>query len=162
MADDRHYVGGEWYRICDRTGFKIRDVHAKKEWTNRIVRNESWEPRQPQDFVQGIADDQTVVDARPRQLNQFQGPLGTVLISNSKAGDTFINVQASIRMVAGDILTIMLNTGVNFRVAILDVLNNNLIQLAAPLPYSANSGNVVIDVSAESVPTIIPNAQAGI
>lgn len=162
MADDRHYVGGQWYRICDRTGFKIRDTCTKKEWNNRIVREQSWEPRQPQDFVQGIADDQTVVDARPRQLNEFQGPLGTTIMNPSPAGAEFIVVQSTVRMVPTDVLAIMLDTGENFYVQVGDVLNNNLLKLALPLPYSVSSGNVVIDTSAMSNPVIVAPAQAGI
>ena len=66
MADDKHYVPGDFYRICDRTGFKIRSGKTKKEWNGRIVRKESWEPRQPQDLVRGIADYQAVPEPRPR------------------------------------------------------------------------------------------------
>lgn len=156
LADDKHYVGGDFYRIDDRSGFKVRASKTRKEWTNRIVRDESWEARQPQDFVQGVSDDQTVVDPRPRQINEFQGPLGTILTANQAAGSSFILVQSSVRMLKGDTLTIMLSTGVNFRVAILDILNDNLIQLAAPLPYSATNGSVVIDTSAVSNPVIVP------
>lgn len=162
MADDKHYVGGEFYRICDRTGFKIRDTRTRKEWTNRIVRGASFEPRQPQDFVQGVTDNQTVEDPRPRQINQFQGPLGTVLNLAAPAGVYFINVQSSVRMLSGDILQIMLDTGVYFNVAILSILSDNLIQLTAPLPWKASSGNVVIDSSAISNPYVLFPAQQGI
>lgn len=120
------------------------------------MRDQSWEARQPQDFVQGVSDDQTVVDPRPRQINQFQGPLGTILTANQVAGSTFILVQSSVRMIPGDFLNVMLDTGVNFRVAIKDILSDTLIQLAKPLPHSAANGNVVIDTSAVSTPTIIP------
>lgn len=74
MADDRHYVPGDWYRICDRTGYKVRASKTKKEWTGNIVRDQSFELRQPQDFVRGRKDPQTVPDARPRQTNHFIEP----------------------------------------------------------------------------------------
>ena len=160
MSDDKHYVGGTFYRIDDRSGFKVRSYRTRKEWTNRIVRDQSWEARQPQDFVQGVTDDQTVVDPRPRQLHQ--GPLGTTLIANVAAGSTFISVQSSVRMLKGDVLAIMLDTGENFMGTILDILNDNLIQLTTPLPYSASNGNVVIDTSAVSTPTITAPSMAGI
>lgn len=162
MADDKHYVGGEWYRICDRTGFKIRDVRTRKEWTNRVVRDQSWEPRQPQDMVQGVTDDQTVVDPRPRQLDEFQGPLGTTLITTSQPGTFYISVQSSVRMQDGDVLQIMLDSGEYFNVVIADILNDNLIQLSAVLPYRASSGNVVIDQSAVSNPYVVFPVQHGI
>ena len=68
MADDRHYIPGSFYRLDERTGFKVRAEKTKREWTGRIVRDQSWEARQPQDFVRGVRDDQTVPDPRPRQL----------------------------------------------------------------------------------------------
>jgi hypothetical protein len=162
MADDKHYVGGEWYRICDRTGFKIRDTRTRKEWTNRIVRDRSWEPRQPQDFVQGVTDDQTVVDPRPRQLDEFQGPLGTTLTATAQAGATFISVQSSVRMFAGDVLQVMTDLGQYFNTTIVDVLNTNLIQIGTALPYRCTSGNVVIDASAVSNPYVLfPSVNSG-
>ncbi|MEJ0093823.1 MAG: hypothetical protein WDN46_10370 [Methylocella sp.] len=75
MADDRHFVGGDWYRICDRSGFKIRAGRTRKQWNDIIVREESFENRQPQDFVRGRADPQIVPEPRPRHFPfQFIGP----------------------------------------------------------------------------------------
>lgn len=59
MANE-YYKPGSFWRIDDRTGFKVRAERTEQEWTNRIVRDLSWEPRQPQDFVRGTADQQTV------------------------------------------------------------------------------------------------------
>jgi hypothetical protein len=75
MADDRHYVPGDFYRICDRTGFKVRAGKTRKEWTGIIVRSDVWEARHPQDFVRGTRDDQRVPDARPRPANKTTRPL---------------------------------------------------------------------------------------
>ena len=71
MADDRHYVPGTFYRIDDRTGFKTRSYRTRKEWNGLIVSDRVWEARQPQDFVKGVADNQTVPEARPRQPNAY-------------------------------------------------------------------------------------------
>jgi hypothetical protein len=71
MADDKHYVPGDFYRICDRTGFKVRASKTRKQWDNLIVRLESFEPRQPQDFVRGVPDNQTVPEPRPHQKDIF-------------------------------------------------------------------------------------------
>lgn len=65
MGRTLHYVPGSYYRQCDRTGFPERSYHTKKEWQGLIVRERSWEARQPQDFVRGVRDDQTVWEARP-------------------------------------------------------------------------------------------------
>lgn len=73
MADDLHYVPGDFYRICDMTGFKVRANRTKEMWFGTIRRSQSWEPRQPQDFVRGRPDKQSVPDARPRQADVSVG-----------------------------------------------------------------------------------------
>lgn len=157
MADDKHYVGGDWYRICDRTGFKIRMNKTRMEWTERIVRNQSWEPRQPQDLVQGVMDDQSVTDPRPRSINQFQGPLGTTVAVTAVAGGSSIQVVSAKRMFPNDIIGVMLNNGEVFRATVTDViLTDGLLQFVPNLPWSVSVGNEVIDYSAYSPPIITP------
>lgn len=154
MADDKHYVFGDYYRICERTGFKVRARKTRKEWTNRIIRDGSWEPRHPQDFVRGVRDDQTVPEPRPRTVNSFQGPLGTYLTASFPAATQQITVYQTIRMFAGDTITIMLDNGVVFRTGISLVVDSTTLNIFPGLPYSASNGNIVIDVSAESLPYI--------
>jgi hypothetical protein len=60
--------------ICDRTGFKIKASEGRYEWNGLFVRNESWEPRQPLDFIKGIKDDQRPAVARPGAEDVFIGP----------------------------------------------------------------------------------------
>jgi len=69
MGTERFYKPGSFYRICDRTGFATRAERTRTEWNNLIVSDRVWEARQPQDFVKGVADNQTVPYARPRQPN---------------------------------------------------------------------------------------------
>ena len=57
--------------ICDRTGFKIKSTHARKEWNGRLVRRESWEPRHPQDLIEARQEAPGVRDARPRPDDYF-------------------------------------------------------------------------------------------
>lgn len=73
MGTKLFYKPGSFYRICDRTGFAIRAERTQKEWNNLIVSDQVWEARQPQDFVRGVNDDQTVPNARPRQPNVYIG-----------------------------------------------------------------------------------------
>jgi len=154
MADDRHYVGGDWYRVCDRTGFKVRANKTRMEWTGRIVRDSSWEPRQPQDLVLGVEDDQSVSQPRPRQLDQFQGPLGSTLTADVAAGGYLIPIMTSKRMFIGDQVGVMLANGVTFRTFIEDVPTTTSIQVLPVLPYSATSGSVLINYSALSNPVL--------
>lgn len=82
MADDRHYVPGDFYRLDDRSGFKVRAKKMRKEWTALIVEDRLWEARPAQDFVKGVFDDQTVPEARPRpSQDPTVGPLQVVLIN---------------------------------------------------------------------------------
>ena len=69
-----YYKPGDWNVICDRTGFKIKASSARREWNNALVRSESFEPRNEQDFLRGIKDEPGVPLARPR---------GTQLVTNS-------------------------------------------------------------------------------
>ena len=69
MGTERFYKLGSFYRICDRTGFATRAERTQTEWNNLIVNRRVWEARQPQDFVKGVPDNQTVPYARPRQPN---------------------------------------------------------------------------------------------
>ena len=162
MADDKHYVGGEWYRICDRTGFKVRDVRTKKEWTNRIVRNQSWEPRQPQDFVQGVADDQTVVDPRPRQLDMFQGPLSTNVTADCAIGAHVIPVVTNVRFLPGDMVNIMQSNGANWYTKVVNLpYGGNSLQIFPVAQCTILFDAVVINMTAVSNPVFPYGGQNG-
>lgn len=86
MADDLHYVPGDFYRLDDRSGFKVRAKRQREEWTGLIVDKNLWEARPSQDFVKGVRDDQTVPEPRPRQNDHFVGPLQTTLIAPATPG----------------------------------------------------------------------------
>lgn len=74
MGTEKFYKPGSFYRICDRTGFATRAERTSREWQGLFVRREVFEPRQPQDFVKGVNDIQTVPFPRPRQTDVFVGP----------------------------------------------------------------------------------------
>src|ERR1700731_58874 len=107
MADDRHYVPGSFYRICDETGFKVRAERTRKQWNNLIVREKSWEPRNAQDFVRGRRDNQTVPDPRPRSKNVFLGDL-TTLSQTAPIRATQVFLTSPIGLVSGNVVAIML------------------------------------------------------
>ena len=64
---------GDWTLVCDRTGFRLLASMTKQEWNNLQVWEKVWEPRQPQDYLTGIRDDQSVPFARPMQEPRFLG-----------------------------------------------------------------------------------------
>lgn len=67
--------GNHWV-TCDICGFNIRSSDAKETWDNLVVCPEDWEPRQPQDFVRGVGEDQS--------------PKG---LTRTEPTDTFISVD---------------------------------------------------------------------
>lgn len=152
--DDRHFVMGDFYRIDDRSGFKIRARRTQMEWNGLIVYERFWEARQPQDFVTGVPDNQTVPYARPRQVNSFLGPLTTTLTSDVLANGTTLPVESSVRMVIGDVLYVMLDTGSLQRVTVGGLPTSTSIICNPGLSYRASNGNLITDNSAMSLASI--------
>jgi hypothetical protein len=141
MADDRHYVGGDNYLLDDLSGFKIRASKAKMipggQTGQLMVAPKRWEPQQPQDFVRGVRDDQTVAVARPRQKNQFV-ILGTYVTAPAAVGASVISVESTVGFSVGMTLLIMLDTGVNF-LTILVGIGGGTFTLDTPLPATVGT-----------------------
>lgn len=141
MADDRHYVGGDNYILDDLSGFKIRRSKARVipggQTGNLAVAPQRWEPQQPQDFVTGVRDDQTVDLARPRQINQFV-IVGTYVIAPSPRLSNTITVESSVGFAVFNQVQIMLDTGVNFQTTLTGIAGN-VWTLASPLPSSVGT-----------------------
>ena len=127
MADDRHYVGGDNYILDDLSGFKIRRSKARiipgGITGNLAVSPQHWEPQQPQDFVTGVRDDQTVDLNRPRQQNQFV-VVGTYVTAPSARGSNQITVASSVGFASGSLVLIMLDSGENQRASIISIVGN--------------------------------------
>ena len=65
------YKPGSFWRICDRTGFKVRAEDTREEWNGLIVSKSVFEERHPQDMVRGREDRQNVPKPRPRTVDQW-------------------------------------------------------------------------------------------
>lgn len=166
MGTKLFYKPGSWYRICDRTGFAERAGHTRKQWNNIIVRDQSFEERQPQDFVRGRRDDQTVPEPRPRSTNVFLGVTTSLAQDSSAAiGGGFspgfspgfsvstgtantLVVQSALGFNVSDSISIQLDNGTTFftTAAAID-FSTNTITASQPLPYPASSGNIVTDMT---------------
>lgn len=154
MADDKHYVPGDYYRIDDRTGFKVRAGRTRKEWTGMIVRDQSWEPRQPQDLVQGVRDDQNAPEPRPPSVSGFLGPLCTTVTATTPTGGILVQVTDTERMFIGDDIGIILDNGEMFRTKIGFIYSTTWIDTLDLLPWSTSSGNDFVNYSAVSLPSL--------
>lgn len=143
MANDKWYNPGDWYQLDDLSGFKIRASRSRRipggQTGNLIVAPERWEAQQPQDFVRGVVDDQTVPVPRPRQTNQFT-VLATFVTAPSARLSYSITVDTSAGFAVGNNVFLMLDNGENFLTSI-GGIDGNEIFLGTPLPYSVG-GNI--------------------
>lgn len=65
------WKAGDHNVICDRTGFKMKRSQCRKEWNGQLVRRESFEERQPQDYLRSFEDHQAVADPRSEAADTF-------------------------------------------------------------------------------------------
>ena len=148
------YIPGDFWRICDQSGFKVRASQTSKQWNNLIVRDCEFEERHPQDFVRGRKDNQNVPDPRPEPTNTFLGALYTNTTAAALPGATTLSVEYTVRWFAGDYAGIALADGTTFRALIQSVPDTTTIVLADALPGAVESGAVIINQSAISAPDI--------
>lgn len=59
MPDTTYYKAGDWNFYCDLCGRKEKSSNAMRTWDGFYVCRRHKEVRNPQDFVRGVADDQT-------------------------------------------------------------------------------------------------------
>jgi hypothetical protein len=81
MSHESTFDNGNWNAICDVCGREFRASQMTQRWDGLMVCKDDWEPRQPQDFVRGVADKIAPPWVRPE-------PRGGGIAGSS--GDTFI------------------------------------------------------------------------
>lgn len=69
------YVHGTYNAICDECGFKFKAKDMRTRWDGAFVCSKDWEPRHPQDFVQGRVDRQSVPIPRPDETRFESTPV---------------------------------------------------------------------------------------
>lgn len=144
MGRKLHYKPGSYYQVDDRTGFPQRTDRMRKEWDNLIVDRRVWEPRQPQDLVRGVKDNQNVDNARPLAPHVFVGPTETTLAATVPVLGVTGTLASNFGVSSGNTLSIMLDSGSPFLVLVyLNPGVPNGVVFSVPLPYQASSGNVV-------------------
>ena len=167
MTEAWYYAPADHYILDDMTGFKRRASKCRMipggQTGNLFVETIYWEAEHPQDFVQGIADDQTVDIPRSRQTDRFMIP-STNVAAPAPAGATAIEVASSAGMTAGDTLQIMLDSGENF-LTTLAAIDGATLTLGAALPGAVGQlvgdppENLVIDLTAPRAPMNWPKGQ---
>lgn len=144
------YVAGDFWRICDRCGFKKRASQTFRTWEGLYVCAEDYETRHPQDFVKGRRDNQNVPNPRPEPVDTIIGPLMTNISVAAVAGATTLNVDSSVRFSPTDHIGLMLDSGEIHRAVVLSVPTSTSLGLTAGISGSAAIGRVVINYSAVS------------
>ena len=71
MAHIKLYSRGNWNAVCDVCGREYKSTDLRKRWDNLWVCFRDYEERQPQDFVRGVADTQTIPWARSQGEDTF-------------------------------------------------------------------------------------------
>ena len=107
MSFFSRYDKGDWNSICDVCGRKYKASLLKQRWDGLMCCRQDWEPRQPQDFVRGVADPQLVPWVRDEPTDQwipvttiqwlmaYLGSTVTIVISKIKAKLTLTYNSAS-------------------------------------------------------------------
>lgn len=84
MSYKPRWSDGSWNVICDQCGRKFKESQLQLRWDGLMVCQGDWEPRQPQDFVHGVADKQAPPWVRSEQQDLFL-PVCTPLTSQGIA-----------------------------------------------------------------------------
>lgn len=135
---------GSFYRQDDMSGLTVRAEDTALEWSGIIVDRKIWEPRQPQDLVTGVPDNQNVPDARPLPPPPFVGPVFTTLAAAAAVGATVLSVDSTQGLNPNAFVGVMLDSGVVFNTTVSPVAAPaGSVRISQPLPYTAASGNQV-------------------
>ena len=74
MGSADHYSDGQWNFFCDLCGKKAKSGTGVKTWNNLYVCRHHKEVRNPQDFVKGVRDEQTVPWSRSSPPDTYVVP----------------------------------------------------------------------------------------
>lgn len=65
------YRWGDAKAICDRCGLQSYLSELQEEWTGLKTCYRCWDPRHPQDFIQGVPESNDLNGPRPEQPARF-------------------------------------------------------------------------------------------
>jgi hypothetical protein len=80
------FANGEWNFFCDLCGRKQKSGRSMKTWNNLRVCKHHREKRNPQDFLRGVKDDQSVPWSRPEKEPETFVGFCTLQSSNAIPG----------------------------------------------------------------------------
>lgn len=140
----------DFWRIDDRTGFRVPASETVKQWDGLIVSRRHAEKRHPQEFVRARRDDMTVADPRPQQVDPYIGPLRTELTAAAAAGARTLEVLHTERFLGGDRIAFPLVTGDMYIAVVQSVDSSTELTLTVPIPNDAPLGGTVSNRTARA------------
>lgn len=155
---DRYEKGG-YYRVDDRSGARVRAYNTREEWNGALVDAADFEPRNQQEFLRSVRDDQSVPKPRPVPPLAFVGPLETTIAAAAPAGTKTISVVASAGYKIGDRVGVATDDNNIFFTTIQTIPDGFSLALTAPLPFSVSVGALVISQQPVPVPTFTQRMQ---
>lgn len=90
MGSNNYFASGQWNFICDLCGKPGKSSSARKTWDGYYVCASHKEERNPQDFIRGVKDDQSV----PWSRVEVPQPAATPVAGAGVLGGAAIGVKA--------------------------------------------------------------------
>ena len=86
MGAADYFADGQWNFYCDLCGRTEKSSRGVKTWDNLYVCRRHEERRNPQDFVRGVKDVQSVPWVRDAALGASQAPVCTIVTASAIPG----------------------------------------------------------------------------
>ena len=86
MGSSDRYADGDWNFFCDLCGRKEKSSMGVKTWDNHYVCRHHKEVRNPQDFIRGVKDNQSVPWTRVEPTDTYVPGYGAPIL------DTYGNI----------------------------------------------------------------------
>ena len=131
---------GDYNAICDKCGMKRKASTLSRDWQGLRLCPQCFDTRNPQDFVRGVEDNQTVPWSRS-DIKQEQGTTA-VKVAGSK-GDMTIDIDSITGLSDKDSIGIVVDNGSTDWQLINGTPAVNTVTLTNPLIYPAAVGNAV-------------------
>jgi hypothetical protein len=89
MGHADYLRNGDYNGICDSCGHKYKFSQLKLRWDGLYVCSYDWEIRQPQDYVKGVRDNQSVPVSRTQSSDQYTIVQSAIQLVDGYAVDTY-------------------------------------------------------------------------
>lgn len=141
MGRADYFKLGSWNVICDKCNRKRKREDTRLNWQNLLVCADTcWEPRHPQDLIEGIPDDQSVPIARP-DVTASSGE--TTVKTTASRNAVTIDLNSTSGIYDGDSIGIVMDNGAAHWTYSDGDPSGDTVTLGSYLPGQATAGNAV-------------------